>query len=128
MGSHIPENQMILCTISRQLVTLCHQGGSQGLRVRFHILGVLDKLWSVDLKQLGSKSANLVIVWSTLQCGKHSHVNAVLDVRDLVGIFVEDHASSRSTQRLVSCCGDHVAVVKWRRMLLCGPQSGDVSN
>mmetsp|Transcript_807 Transcript_807/g.1883 ORF Transcript_807/g.1883 Transcript_807/m.1883 type:complete len:277 (-) Transcript_807:97-927(-) len=69
-----------------------------------------------------------MVVRSALQSWEHCHVDALLDVRDLVRVLEEDHASSWTTQRLVGGGGHDVAVLERRRVLSCRNEARDVSN
>merc|ERR1719263_1291747 len=117
MWPHIPEDQVVFCTICGQLVTLSLESVSQSARIRLNALRILHKLWCVDFEELCCKGTNLMIVRASLQSREHSHVNPLFDVWDLLSVLVEDHARAWSSQRLVSGCGDHVAILERRRML-----------
>merc|ERR1719182_1348392 len=128
MRSQVPQDQMIVCAIGRQLVAFGHQGLSQSRGIRLYVLGILDKVWGVYLQELTSESTDLVIVRSALQGREHSHVNAILDIWNLVRVLVEDHSSTRTPQRLVGCRCYHIAMLEWGKVLSSRHQARDVSN
>mmetsp|Transcript_58701 Transcript_58701/g.139793 ORF Transcript_58701/g.139793 Transcript_58701/m.139793 type:complete len:331 (-) Transcript_58701:215-1207(-) len=128
VGAQVPKDEVVVRAVARELVALGHQGLGQGIRIGLDLLGVFLELRSGDLQQLRSQAADLVVVGSTLQSREDGHVNPVLDVRHLLGVLEEDHASSRPAQRLVGGGGHNVAVLEGRRMLPGGDQPGDVGD
>merc|ERR1719161_1031631 len=126
--AQVPENEVVVGAIACQLVALRLQSFGKDICVSNYLLRVLHKFWGVDLQQLCCEATNLVIVRATLQSREHCHVDALLDIRDLIGVLEENHACTRSSQGLVGRGGHDIAVGEWRWVLLCGHQSGDVGN
>mmetsp|Transcript_19996 Transcript_19996/g.41804 ORF Transcript_19996/g.41804 Transcript_19996/m.41804 type:complete len:214 (+) Transcript_19996:674-1315(+) len=128
MGSQVPKQKVVVCAIRSQLVTFAHQSVSQHLGIGFHLLGVLLEHWAVHLQELHGQSADLVIVGSTLQCWEDGHVDALLDVRNLLRIFEEDHASTWPSQGLVRGGRHHIAMFEGTWMFSSGHEATDVRN
>ena len=128
VGPQVPKQEVIVRAIARQLVALSHKGLCQRLGVRLHLASIVFEHWCVHLQQLRGQGTDLVVVGTTLKGWEHGHVDALLDVRDLLGVLEEDHASPWSAQRLVGGGGHDVAVLEGRRMLAGGDQPGDVGD
>mmetsp|Transcript_41191 Transcript_41191/g.106299 ORF Transcript_41191/g.106299 Transcript_41191/m.106299 type:complete len:371 (+) Transcript_41191:231-1343(+) len=122
----VPEHQVVVRAVARELVALGLQGLAQGVGVGHDVLGVLLELRAGDLQELSRQAADLVVVRAALQAGEDRHVDALLDVGDLLGVLEEDHACTRATQRLVRGGRDHVAMLEGRRVLARGNQARDV--
>ena len=128
VGAQVPKQQMVVRAVAGELVALGHQGLCQGLGVGLDLLGVVLEHGGVHLQQLRGQGSNLVIVRATLQGWEDGHVDTLLDVRDLLRVLEEDHASAGSSQRLVGRGGHDVAVLKRRRVLSRSNQARDVGD
>mmetsp|Transcript_128741 Transcript_128741/g.400549 ORF Transcript_128741/g.400549 Transcript_128741/m.400549 type:complete len:369 (-) Transcript_128741:337-1443(-) len=128
VGAEVPEDQVVVRPVARQLVALAHEGLRQRLGVGDDGLGVLLEFGRAHLQELRREAADLVVVGPALQGREDGHVDALLDVRDALRVLEEDHASTWTTQRLVGRRGDDVAVLKRRWVLARRHKTGDVRN
>mmetsp|Transcript_118789 Transcript_118789/g.347931 ORF Transcript_118789/g.347931 Transcript_118789/m.347931 type:complete len:217 (+) Transcript_118789:746-1396(+) len=126
--AEVPEDQVVVCPVTRQLVTLCFQRLGQRLGVRNDGLGVLLEGWGVHLQQLSRKRTNLVVVRSSLQCWEDGHVDPLLDVRNALSVLEEDHSCTRAAQGLVRGSRHDVAILKRCGMLPRCHETRDVGN
>mmetsp|Transcript_123991 Transcript_123991/g.332958 ORF Transcript_123991/g.332958 Transcript_123991/m.332958 type:complete len:366 (-) Transcript_123991:23-1120(-) len=126
MGAEVPQHQVVVCAVARELVALFLERLGQRLRVGHHGLGVLLELWGVHLQQLRRECADLVVVGSPLQAREDGHVDALLDVGDGVRVLEENHACARASERLVGGGGHHVTVLEGRWVLSSGHEARDV--
>mmetsp|Transcript_125308 Transcript_125308/g.176905 ORF Transcript_125308/g.176905 Transcript_125308/m.176905 type:complete len:304 (-) Transcript_125308:281-1192(-) len=126
MRTEVPKQQMVVGAIRCQLVTFAHQSIGQGLCIGFHLLGVLLEHWTVHLQELYSQTADLVIVGSTLQCWEDCHIDALLDVWNLLRVLEEDHTGTRPSQGLVRSSRHHVTMFERTWVLTSGHQTTDV--
>mmetsp|Transcript_9681 Transcript_9681/g.25762 ORF Transcript_9681/g.25762 Transcript_9681/m.25762 type:complete len:336 (-) Transcript_9681:1487-2494(-) len=122
----VPEHQVVVRAVARELVALGLQGLGQGVGVGHDVLGVLLELRAGHLQELSRQAADLVVVRAALQAGEDRHVDALLDVGDLLGVLEEDHACTRATQRLVRGGRDHVAMLEGRGVHASCDQARDV--
>mmetsp|Transcript_5842 Transcript_5842/g.10506 ORF Transcript_5842/g.10506 Transcript_5842/m.10506 type:complete len:200 (-) Transcript_5842:1085-1684(-) len=65
-GSQIPKHQVIVRSISHQLVSVLHQLVCQCLRVQAYLLNVLLEFWGLYFPKLNCQCSNLMIMWTTL--------------------------------------------------------------
>mmetsp|Transcript_30715 Transcript_30715/g.66187 ORF Transcript_30715/g.66187 Transcript_30715/m.66187 type:complete len:214 (-) Transcript_30715:1297-1938(-) len=128
MWSQIPQQQVVVSAITGQLVSLAHQGLSQCTGIGFHVLGVLFEHGTVHLQELCGQGTNLMIVRTALQGREDRHVDALLDVRNLLRIFEEDHASTWPSQGLVRGGRHHIAMFEGTWMFSSGHEATDVRN
>merc|ERR1719198_2114555 len=119
----IPEDKMVVGAIARELVALLFERIREGLHILADLPGVLRKLRCPDLQQLARKSADLVVVGPTLEAREDGHVDALLDVWDLLAVFEEDHPRAGPPERLVRRRRHHVAMRKRRGMVDRGNQA-----
>ena len=120
--AEIPENKVVLSSISHHLVALAHEIVSNGNSIRLHLLCIGFEARCHSLLQSNSKCRNLVVVRPTLQRWEHRKVDLVFVVihstlrlallRRLRAFPVEDHASPWSSERLVGCSGNHITELK----------------
>ena len=128
MRAQVPKQEVVVCAVAGQLVALAHKGVCQGLGIGLDLLGVVLEHGRVDLQQLRSQAADLVVVGPTLQGWEDRHVDTLLDVGDLLRVLEEDHTCAGPAQGLVGGGGHDVAVLKGRRVLSGGDQAGDVGD
>mmetsp|Transcript_58698 Transcript_58698/g.139776 ORF Transcript_58698/g.139776 Transcript_58698/m.139776 type:complete len:556 (-) Transcript_58698:504-2171(-) len=126
MGAQVPKQEVIVRAIASQLVALSHKGLCQRLGVRLHRASVVLEHGRVHLQELSGQGTDLVVVRTTLKGREHGHVDALLDVRDLVRVLEEDHASPWASQGLVGRGRHHVAEREGRGVEAGGNQPGDV--
>jgi len=96
MWPHIPKHQMVIRAITGNFVSLLLESVCQCSGIVDNLFGVLYKGIALHLEKLRCKTTNLMIMWTTLQTRENCHVDPVLDIRDLVRIFEEDHTCARS--------------------------------
>ena len=65
-----------------------------------------------------------MVLCSYLQSREHSSVDTATKVATILAI--EDHASTWTTKRFVSGCGDNITMLEWGQSFLCGNQTTDV--
>mmetsp|Transcript_58697 Transcript_58697/g.139771 ORF Transcript_58697/g.139771 Transcript_58697/m.139771 type:complete len:372 (-) Transcript_58697:293-1408(-) len=126
MGAQVPKQEVIVRAIASQLVALSHKGLCQRLGVRLHRASVVLEHGRVHLQELSGQGTDLVVVRTTLKGREHGHVDALLDVRDLLRVLEEDHPGPRATQGLVGGGGHHIAGLEGRGVLARGHEATDV--
>jgi len=99
---------MINGSVTYEFFSFVHQGLGESLGVLNNLLGVNLELWGSNFLQLNGKSSNRHIMWSTLEHWENSKVD-LLSVLNLV----ENNSGSWSSQTLVSCGGNNIAVLEW---------------
>ena len=132
--AEIPENKVVLSSISHHLVALAHEIVSNGNSIRLHLLCIGFEARCHSLLQSNSKCRNLVVVRPTLQRWEHRKVDLVFVVIHstlrlallwgLRAFPVENHSSPWPTKRFVCGSSNHITILKricsflkWRRQM-----------
>ena len=120
--AEIPENKVVLSSISHHLVALAHEIVSNCNSIGLHLLCIHLEARCHSLLQSNSKCSNLVVVRATLERWEHSKVDLVFIIihstlwlallRGLRAFPVEDHASPWPSERLVCGSGNHITIFK----------------
>ena len=66
-GAEVPEHQVVLGAVRRELVPLAHEEGRERRGVRLHLLGVQLELGRGNLLELRGEAGDLVVVRAALQ-------------------------------------------------------------
>ncbi len=128
---------MVVSSATNQVVSLLHQGISEALGVLEHLLLVSDVLRTLGLLESSSKSGNGVVVGATLAAREDGEVDLVLQiVVNLLALLilraetlsVEDHSTTRATERLVGGGSDNVRVFESRGNHASSNQARDMGN
>mmetsp|Transcript_37835 Transcript_37835/g.75400 ORF Transcript_37835/g.75400 Transcript_37835/m.75400 type:complete len:381 (-) Transcript_37835:18-1160(-) len=124
----VPKDEVVVRAVAGELVALRLQRLGEGVRVGHDMLRVLLELRRAHLQKLRGQRADLVVVRATLQPREHRHVDALLDVRQLVAVLEEDHTRPRAAEGLVRRRRHHVAVLEGRRVQARGDEAADVGD
>jgi len=109
--AEVPEDKVVVCTIGNHLVSPLHELRSKGLGVLDDLLRVLLEHGSSNLFELDGNGSHGVVVRSTLKTREDGEVDPGLQFELLIKA-VEDHGSTRTTERLVSGSSDNMRVLE----------------
>lgn len=123
----VPENQVVLSTVSLEPVTVFEQDGSHGSSVGADLLGVLLESGVGSLLEGDGDTGDGVVVGATLTSREDGSVDTSLKVRFLV-LSEEDETSSGTTEGLVGSGGHDVTVLERRVLLGSSDETGDVGH
>lgn len=80
MWPEVPENEVVINALARELVSLGNQRSCKRFPVRDYLLQVPYKLRRADLEQLSGQGTNLVVVRPALQTWEDRHISILLHV------------------------------------------------
>lgn len=123
----VPEDQVVLSTVSLEPVTVLEQDGSHGSGVGPNLLGVLFESGIGSLLEGDGDTGDGVVVGTTLTGREHGSVDTSLEVGFLV-LSEEDETSSGTTEGLVGSGGHDVTVLERRVLLSSGDETRDVGH
>lgn len=123
----VPENQVVLSTVSLEPVTVFEQDGSHGSGVGADLLGVLLESGVGSLLEGDGDTGDGVVVGTTLTSREDGSVDTSLKVRFLV-LSEEDETSSGTTEGLVGSGGHDVTVLERRVLLGSSDETRDVGH
>lgn len=123
----VPEDQVVLSTVSLEPVTVLEQDGSHGSGVGPDLLGVLLESGIGSLLEGDGDTGDGVVVGTTLTGREHGSVDTSLEVGFLV-LSEEDETSSGTTECLVGSGGHDVTVLERRVLLGSGDETRDVGH
>lgn len=102
-GAQVPEDEVVVGTVSLQTVTLGEELGGQHTSVGYDLLGVRFPGRLSDLEEGGRDAPDGLIVRTTLAGGENSIVDTLLEVFGAFNVLAEeDETGTGSTKGLVA--------------------------
>ena len=116
---------MVIRTSRNQSVASSQQLLGHGLGIGQDLALVGNELGRIHLLHVRRDRTNLLIVGATLKAGEDSVVNLLRDVA--VILFGEDHAGTRSLQRLVRGGHHNISVIERSVLKTCSNKATDMA-
>lgn len=73
--SYVHYQQVVISAVSHELVTTLHKILGQNFRVNLYLLNIIFELWCINYLKLSGKSADCLIMRSTLKHREYSIID-----------------------------------------------------
>jgi len=95
----IPEHEVTVCSTRLELIPVFEKLIRKRLRILNHLPRIFFPRWLRRLQQRGCDSRDRVIMGSSLTCGEHGIIHALLEVLASLAVLAEEDETSAGTTK-----------------------------